>query len=321
MQSVLSLLESDLEVVDSIIKHNLNSSIPQVKNIGDYLVNAGGKRLRPILSLLIGHALNADLNKIHQLSATVEFIHTATLLHDDVVDESDMRRGRPTANAEFGNAQAVLVGDFIYSRAFQLMVELENIHVMRILSETTNRLAEGEVMQLVNAGDTTLSEDEYYKVIRAKTAKLFEAACLCSAHFQDNPSQQSLDAFKTYGDQLGISFQLVDDLLDYIGDAQAMGKNIGDDLAEGKATLPLIHTMANAPEQDALIIKLALENKDTSRITEVVEIVNRHGSLDYTRDAAINAANNAKQALNFLDDTPFKEALLEICDYCVARTL
>ncbi len=321
MQSVQRLIKTDLDAVDRIIQDNLTSNVTLIEHIGDYLVSAGGKRLRPMLSLIVGHSVGADMKKVHDLSAAIEFIHTATLLHDDVVDESELRRGRATANAEFGNAPSVLVGDFIYSRAFQLMVKLRHFDVIEILSQTTNILAEGEVMQLINAGNPDLSERDYYDVIRAKTAKLFEAACVSAAYLKNEVSPATIKAFSVFGDQLGISFQLVDDLLDYIGDTDRMGKNIGDDLAEGKTTLPLIHAMQHASQEQAQIIKTALINKDASAIEHVISIVKLTGSLDYTRAAAITAANNAKNSIQDLDASVFKQALIDICDYCVARTL
>jgi octaprenyl-diphosphate synthase len=319
MQSFLDLTSSDLKQVDALILENLNSNVALVEHIGEYLVQAGGKRLRPMLSLISAKALGFEHASIFQLATAVEFIHTATLLHDDVVDESNLRRGRDTANAKWGNAPSVLVGDFVYSRAFQLLVKIGNLEVLDILSETTNVLAEGEVLQLVNAGDASLSERDYYQVIRAKTAKLFEAACEGSAILASATTEQRKQ-LATFGDQLGIAFQLVDDLLDYIGNVDTMGKNVGDDLAEGKTTLPLIHAMKYASAEDAGTIRTALQTKNTDQIDDIIRIVEATGSLNYTRDAAYRAIETAKGALSEIPASAYRNALEEIADYCIART-
>lgn len=319
MQSFLDLTSSDLKQVDALILENLNSNVALVEHIGEYLVQAGGKRLRPMLSLISAKALGFEHSSIFQLATAVEFIHTATLLHDDVVDESNLRRGRDTANAKWGNAPSVLVGDFVYSRAFQLLVKIGNLDVLDILSETTNVLAEGEVLQLVNAGDASLSERDYYQVIRAKTAKLFEAACEGAAILASASTEQR-QQLATFGDQLGIAFQLVDDLLDYVGNVDTMGKNVGDDLAEGKTTLPLIHAMKHASAEDAGTIRTALQTKNTDQIDDIIRIVEATGSLNYTRDAAYRAIETAKGALSTLPASAYRTALEEIADYCIART-
>ncbi|RMA78408.1 polyprenyl synthetase family protein [Umboniibacter marinipuniceus] len=319
MQSFLDLTSSDLKQVDALILENLNSNVALVEHIGEYLVQAGGKRLRPMLSLITAKALGFEGSSTFQLATAVEFIHTATLLHDDVVDESNLRRGRDTANAKWGNAPAVLVGDFVYSRAFQLLVKIGNLDVLDILSETTNVLAEGEVLQLVNAGDASLSERDYYQVIRAKTAKLFEAACEGAAILASASTEQR-QQLATFGDQLGIAFQLVDDLLDYVGNVDTMGKNVGDDLAEGKTTLPLIHAMQHASAEDAGTIRTALQTKNTDQIDDIIRIVEATGSLNYTRDAAYRAIETAKGALSTLPASVYRSALEEIADYCIART-
>ncbi|WP_298636508.1 polyprenyl synthetase family protein [uncultured Umboniibacter sp.] len=319
MQSFLDLTSSDLKQVDALILENLNSNVALVEHIGEYLVQAGGKRLRPMLSLISAKALGFEHSSVFQLATAVEFIHTATLLHDDVVDESNLRRGRDTANAKWGNAPSVLVGDFVYSRAFQLLVKIGNLDVLDILSETTNVLAEGEVLQLVNAGDASLSERDYYQVIRAKTAKLFEAACEGAAILASATTEQR-QQLATFGDQLGIAFQLVDDLLDYVGNVDTMGKNVGDDLAEGKTTLPLIHAMKHASAEDAGTIRTALQTKNTDQIDDIIRIVEATGSLNYTRDAAYRAIETAKGALSTLPASAYRTALEEIADYCIART-
>jgi octaprenyl-diphosphate synthase len=319
MPSFLKLAEADLEAVNRLIQDNLYSNVEFVEHVGDYLIRAGGKRLRPILSLMCARAIQDDPSDTIKLAAAVEFIHTATLLHDDVVDESLLRRGHETANAKWGNSASVLVGDFVYSRAFQMLVSIGNLEVLRILSETTNILAEGEVMQLINAGNTELDETEYFKVIRSKTAKLFEASCEGAA-ILSNATPEVRQALAVYGDQLGIAFQLVDDLLDYVGDADKMGKNVGDDLAEGKATLPLIHAMRVSSEKDAETIRTALLNKDTTAIDAVLELVNKSQALNYTQSVAEQHIERAKLALNVLDDSVYREALIEIADYCIART-
>jgi octaprenyl-diphosphate synthase len=272
-----------------------------------------------MLSLISAKALGFEHSSIFQLATAVEFIHTATLLHDDVVDESNLRRGRDTANAKWGNAPSVLVGDFVYSRAFQLLVKIGNLDVLDILSETTNVLAEGEVLQLVNAGDASLNERDYYQVIRAKTAKLFEAACEGAAILASASTEQR-QQLATFGDQLGIAFQLVDDLLDYVGNVDTMGKNVGDDLAEGKTTLPLIHAMKHASAEDAGTIRTALQAKNTDQIDDIIRIVEATGSLNYTRDAAYRAIETAKGALSTLPASAYRTALEEIADYCIART-
>jgi len=319
MPSFLKLAETDLEAVNCLIQENLYSNVEFVEHVGDYLIRAGGKRLRPILSLMCARAIQDDAQDTIKLAAAVEFIHTATLLHDDVVDESLLRRGNETANAKWGNSASVLVGDFVYSRAFQMLVSIGNLEVLKILSETTNILAEGEVLQLINAGNSELSEDAYFDVIRSKTAKLFEASCEGAA-ILSGATPEVRQALATFGDQLGVAFQLVDDLLDYVGTTDKMGKNIGDDLAEGKATLPLIHAMRVSSKKDADAIRTALLNQDATAIDEVLEIIQASQALHYTQTVAEQHIVRAKLALNALDDSVYRDALIEIADYCIART-
>ncbi|WP_346838825.1 polyprenyl synthetase family protein [Microbulbifer sp. SAOS-129_SWC] len=310
----------DFAAVNQRILDQLHSDVPLVENIGHYLVEAGGKRLRPLLVLLCARAAGyRDADHI-DLAAIIEFIHTATLLHDDVVDTSDRRRGRLTANAKWGNAPAVLVGDFLYSRAFQMMVALQDMDIMAILSETTNTIAEGEVQQLVNAGDPQVSEDNYFTVIHKKTGALFEAACETAAVLAGcgDAERQHL---KLYGRSLGLAFQLVDDALDYRGNAEELGKNVGDDLAEGKPTLPLIYTMANGTAEQAALVREAIEQRSADKLTEIVEAIEACGALDYTMERARAAVDDAKDQLAFLADSEQKTALQQLATFAVERTV
>ncbi len=313
----------DFTQVNNHIIEQLHSDVGLVENIGHYIVEAGGKRLRPLLVLLTANCLG--LTKVKKpgiehisLAAIIEFIHTATLLHDDVVDVSSLRRGRATANAKWGNAPSVLVGDFLYSRAFQMLVGLGNMEIMRILSDTTNIISEGEVQQLVNAKDPSVSEASYFEVIHKKTAALFEAACHATAVLC-NASAEQISAMHTYGQHLGIAFQLVDDALDYEGDAQALGKNVGDDLAEGKPTLPLIHAMAHASPSEVTIIQNALENGDATELNRIVEIVQKCGSLAYTIERAKHHTNIAQECLLKLPKNKYQQALHQLAAFAVSR--
>jgi octaprenyl-diphosphate synthase len=305
--------------VDLVIGERLTTEVPLVKEVAQYIISAGGKRLRPVLLLLFSGALDDKNPHRFTLAAVVEFIHTATLLHDDVVDESTMRRGRPTANERFGNAPSVLVGDFLYSRAFQMMVIVNNMRVMQILADTTNVIAEGEVLQLMNMRDTSLDEDNYLRVIRSKTAKLFEASARLAAVLA-NSSAEVETACATYGQALGTAFQVIDDVLDYEGDAGMLGKNLGDDLREGKVTLPLICALqrSNAPEQE--IIKNAIENGDLTHQDEILRIIRDSGALDAARDSAAAEATRAIEALKVLSPSHHKTALLELARGLLERT-
>jgi octaprenyl-diphosphate synthase len=291
-----------------------------INQLGFYIVNSGGKRLRPLMTVLGARALGIKNNDHHTLAAIIEFIHTATLLHDDVVDESTMRRGRETANAVFGNQASVLVGDFLYSRAFQMMVGLKRMTVMDILSDATNRISQGEVMQLMNCNDPNTSEESYLEVIYSKTARLFEAATQLAAVLTDQPAHIE-KAMQEYGKHLGTAFQLIDDVLDYVANEQDMGKKAGDDLAEGKPTLPLLHAMWNAPPKNAQLIKSAIENSDgMANFDAILAIMHQTGSIEYTQNKAIQEANMAKAALSVIPDSEYKEALLGLAELSVNRS-
>ena len=302
-----------------MIHRRLASEVALINQIAHYIVSAGGKRVRPKLVLLFANALGFAGTERFELAATVEFIHTATLLHDDVVDESDMRRGRNTANALFGNAAAVLVGDFLYSRAFQMMVSTNRMRVLEVLADATNIIAEGEVLQLMNMHDPDLSVENYLKVIRFKTAKLFEASARLGAVLaQATPEVE--EACAAYGRSLGTAFQLVDDLLDYDGSSQEMGKNVGDDLREGKPTLPLLIAMNRCNEQQRGFIRDAIRHGEEDRLAEVLQIVRDTGALVATRDAALAEAQRAETSLNHLPDSVYREALIDLCARSVHRS-
>jgi octaprenyl-diphosphate synthase len=289
-------LAPDLEATDRMIRRSLASEVALVSTISDYIVGSGGKRIRPLLLLSVARALGfAGDSHHHRLAAVVEFIHTATLLHDDVVDESELRRGRSTANSAFGNPAAVLVGDFVYSRAFQMMVEVDDMRVMRVLADATNVIAEGEVLQLMNCHDPDTDEARYLQVIRFKTAKLFEAAARLGAILCHAPAQVQ-EAAASFGRHLGTAFQLVDDVLDYSGDTAEIGKNVGDDLREGKPTLPLIHVMSHGSSTDRQLIRTAIEQGGEVEFDQVVAAIRRSGSLDYARQMALNEAELARTA-------------------------
>jgi len=304
--------------VDQLITQRLSSGVPLVGQVSQHIILAGGKRLRPVLLLLMAGALGYQGSDHHKLAAVIEFIHTATLLHDDVVDDSQLRRNQPTANASFGNPASVLVGDFLYSRAFQMMVECQNLRILEIVSEATNVIAEGEVMQLMNMHDASLSEQDYLTVIRSKTAKLFEAstrlpAVLCHS------SVQIEEACAAYGQALGTAFQVIDDVLDYDGDAALIGKNLGDDLREGKATLPLIVAMQRGKAEECALIKQAIENGEVEALQKIADIVRQTGAMQVTRDAASAQAQVALSALKFLPESPYKQALAELAEQLLSR--
>lgn len=289
-----------------------------VNQIAEYIISAGGKRIRPVLVLLIANAYSYRGTDHHQLAAVVEFIHTATLLHDDVVDESSLRRGRKTANALFGNAASVLVGDFLYSRAFQMMVSVGDIRIMQILADATNVIAEGEVLQLLNMHDPDVSEERYTQVIRSKTAKLFEAAAQLGALIA-GASDAEIEAAAEYGRSLGTAFQLIDDVLDYSGQADDIGKNVGDDLREGKATLPLIYLMEHGTAEQRDLVRNCIENGDEQHFDAVLFAVTTSGALDYTKRKAEEAAARASASIINLPESDFKEALLKLSDFAVHR--
>ena len=305
--------------VDEVIRQRLRSEVLLINQISAYIVGAGGKRIRPRLVLLFSSALGFDGPERFELAAIVEFIHTATLLHDDVVDESALRRGRETANALFGNAASVLVGDFLYSRAFQMMVSINRMRVLDVLADATNVIAEGEVLQLMNMHDADLAVDAYLQVIRFKTAKLFEASARLGAVLAGaQPVVEN--ACADFGRSLGTAFQLVDDLLDYEGATSQLGKNVGDDLREGKPTLPLLIAMTRAGDAERILIRHAIEHGEVERLAEIVDIVRRTGALEATRDAARSEADIARRSLDALPPSPSREALLDLCVRSVERS-
>ncbi|WP_395694388.1 octaprenyl diphosphate synthase [Piscinibacter sp.] len=313
------LVATDMREVDAVIRRRLTSDVALVNQIGEYIIGAGGKRMRPMLVIMFARALGFRGAEQHELAATVEFIHTATLLHDDVVDESSLRRGRQTANALFGNAASVLVGDFLYSRAFQMMVSVNRMRVLEVLADATNVIAEGEVLQLMNMHDPDIAVSEYLRVIRFKTAKLFEASARLGAVLADASSDVE-EACSAYGRSLGTAFQLVDDLLDYEGNTAELGKNVGDDLREGKPTLPLLIAMERGTAAERDLIRHAIEHGEVARLAEIVEIVRHTGAIAATREAARREADQAAKQLEHLPESEYREALLEFCARSVERS-
>ncbi len=313
-----SAVKKDFKAVDAAIVHHLSSQVPLVEKIGQYIIESGGKRLRPLLVLLAARACGYDKGQHITLAAVVEFIHTATLLHDDVVDTSDLRRGQPTANNKWGNSSSVLVGDFLYSRAFQMLVSIGQVDVMGTLSNATNVIAEGEVLQLLNAKNPDVSEADYLQVILGKTAMLFEAASHTGAQLAQADQQQT-EALRRFGRHLGIAFQLIDDLMDYTGDETTMGKNVGDDLAEGKPTLPVIHAMAHASDDERKLIRKAIRQGSVENIDSIQQIIKRCGSLDYTYQRATKETQQALTCLKALPDSSYKQSLADLCTLALAR--
>ena len=314
----LSLIAADMAEMDRVIGLRLHTGVPLVSEVSRYIISAGGKRLRPALLLLMAGALGCQDAQRHVLAAVVEFIHTATLLHDDVVDDSALRRGRATANVSFGNPASVLVGDFLYSRAFQMMVECGSMRIMDVMAEATNVIAEGEVHQLMNMHDASLSQEQYIQVIRSKTAKLFEASARLPAILM-NSSSIIEQACADYGQAIGTAFQIIDDVLDYEGDATQIGKNLGDDLREGKNTLPLILAMQRCTPAERDLIRQAIEQGDASQMDRIVEWVKRCGAMQGTRDAAAEQAHLALQALRVLPDNPYKQGLMSLAQQLTLR--
>lgn len=319
LEAIREFLADDLRAVDRVIRERLRSDVVLVRQISEYIIGSGGKRLRPLLVLLSARACGYQGTAHHELAAVVEFIHTATLLHDDVVDESSLRRGRATANALFGNSASVLVGDFLYSRAFQMMVSVENMAVLRVLADATNTVAEGEVMQLMNCHDPDIDEPRYLQVIRYKTAKLFEAAGRLGAILGRAASPVE-SAMAEYGARLGTAFQLIDDVLDYSGDREQTGKNLGDDLAEGKPTLPLIHALRSGSPEQVRLVRQAIEAGGLDKLEPVVKTIQESGALDYTRRRAREEADAACAALRHLPDSTARNCLLELADFAVGRS-
>jgi octaprenyl-diphosphate synthase len=304
--------------VDQVIRARLHSEVALVQQVSEYIIHSGGKRLRPALVVLAAKAMGHEGVQHYELAAVVEFIHTATLLHDDVVDASSLRRGRETANALFGNAASVLVGDFLYSRAFQMMVSLHNMRVMEVLSDATNVIAEGEVLQLMNCNDPDIDEAAYLRVIRYKTAKLFEAAGRLGGIVQGVPKEQE-DALANYGMHLGTAFQIIDDVLDYSGSSDVIGKNVGDDLAEGKPTLPLLYAMKHGTAKEKELVRAAIREGDASHFSEILVIVQHTGALDHARQQAEQEAQLACDALSVIPASQYKTALLELPVFAVNR--
>ncbi|MDC0534493.1 octaprenyl diphosphate synthase [Francisellaceae bacterium] len=318
LTEIKSLMANDIKVTDKLITEQLHSDVVLINQIGHYIINSGGKRIRPLLTLLCARALDYKSAHHHTLAAIIEFIHTATLLHDDVVDHSDLRRGEKTANNVFGNAASVLTGDFLYSRSFQMMVSINNMRIMNILADATNKIAEGEVLQLLNCNNPDTTEKDYYNVIYCKTAKLFEAACQLAAVV--TKSDEKIEkALINYGKHLGNAFQLADDILDYTSSAEEMGKNIGDDLAEGKPTLPLIFALEHGTDKQKALISGAIKNADTTHIQEIIDIVKNSGGVEYTLDAANKASRDAIDSLSILPESQYKESLISLSKLAVER--
>lgn len=307
----------EMEAVDQLIHNNLQTQVPLVSELSHYIVNSGGKRLRPMLSVLAARACGYSGEQHHLLAAIIEFIHTATLLHDDVVDESLLRRGVPTANAEFGDHASVLVGDFLYSRAFQLLVKVGEMRIMDVMADTTNVISEGEVLQLVNCNDPDTTEESYIQVIDCKTAKLFEAACISGSIVADTP--QFDESMAKYGMYLGRAYQLMDDVLDYTASADEMGKNLGDDLAEGKPTLPLIFAMREGSQEQSTVIRNAIVSGGLDNLEQILEIIQNTGALDYTKQRAVEASELAIQSLALLPESEWRNAMINLSRFSVVR--
>ncbi|MFA7238542.1 MAG: octaprenyl diphosphate synthase [Sulfuricellaceae bacterium] len=318
MENLKQLLAADIAAVDQVIRARLHSEVLLINQVGEYIINSGGKRLRPALVVLSAEAFGYRGKYHHDLAAVVEFIHTATLLHDDVVDESALRRGRETANALFGNSASVLVGDFLYSRAFQMMVAVGEMRVMQTLADATNTIAEGEVLQLLNCHDADVDAANYMRVIHCKTAKLFEAAMRLGA-ILGKASAADEEAAARYGMHLGTAFQLIDDVLDYSADEQQTGKHLGDDLAEGKPTLPLIYAMQHGTPQQVNVVRGAIEQGDVGKFAEVLEIIHATGALDFTRQQAMREAELACVAIASLADSKYKQYLIELSHVAATR--
>ncbi|MDG6274544.1 octaprenyl diphosphate synthase [Glaesserella parasuis] len=320
LEQILTLVKADMQAVDQAILAQINSEVVLINQLGHYIISGGGKRIRPLIPVLAANAVGYKGQEHITCAAFVEFIHTATLLHDDVVDESDMRRGRETANARFGNAASVLVGDFIYTRAFQMMASLRSLDVLQVMSDATNVIAEGEVQQLMNVNDPETTEANYMQVIYSKTARLFEAASQCSA-IVSGADQATVIAMRDYGRYLGTAFQLVDDILDYSANAEQLGKNIGDDLAEGKPTLPLLHAMRSGNRQQAALIREAIEQGGKREaLDEILAIMAEHKSLDYTMERAKQEAQKAVDAIAILPESEYKQALISLAYLSVDRS-
>ncbi|MCU7836395.1 MAG: octaprenyl diphosphate synthase [gamma proteobacterium symbiont of Taylorina sp.] len=321
IEDVFKLIKGDMGKVNHLIQSSLYSEVVLINQISQYIINSGGKRLRPIIVLLSANAFSYQHKNNHNitLAAVIEFIHTATLLHDDVVDESELRRGKDTANELWGNAASVLVGDFLYSRAFEMMVGVGSMKVMEILSHSTNTIAEGEVLQLLNCNDASTTEERYLEVIHFKTAKLFESASQLGAVIAEQDEAVEA-AMAKFGMHLGTAFQLIDDVLDYSASSEDMGKNVGDDLAEGKPTLPLIYAMQHASVEQSEMIKTAIENGGLDQIEAITQTIHSVGALDYTREIARKEAEQAITQLEIIPDSDYKEALITLANFSVERS-
>ncbi|WP_375752428.1 octaprenyl diphosphate synthase [Vibrio sp. HN007] len=319
-KAIQALTANDMAKVNETILAQLNSEVSLINQLGFYIVSGGGKRLRPLLAVLSAKALGYQGENHTTAAAFIEFIHTATLLHDDVVDESDMRRGKETANAAFGNAASILVGDYIYTRSFQMMTSLGSLKILSLMSEAVNVISEGEVQQLMNCNDPDTTEESYMQVIYSKTARLFEAATQIGAILVEAP-QEIETAMQNYGKYLGTAFQLIDDVMDYTADGKEMGKNVGDDLAEGKPTLPLLYAMWNGNEQQAAMIKEAIEQSNgMERLDDIMAAMKETGSLEYTTELANKEADKAIAELDILPDSEYKEALVALAHLAVKRS-
>jgi octaprenyl-diphosphate synthase len=319
LEAMRGFMEADMRAVDEVIRARLGSGVPLIRQVAEYIVGSGGKRLRPQVLLLSAGAFGYRGPHLHELAAIVEFIHTATLLHDDVVDESSLRRGRATANALFGNASAVLVGDFVYSRAFQMLVQTDNLRILQVLADATNVIAEGEVMQLMNCHNPDIDEGGYLEVVRCKTAKLFEASARLGAILGAAAAADE-EAVASYGTRLGTAFQLIDDVLDYSGEEAVIGKKVGDDLAEGKTTLPLIYAIRHGTEKEARVVRRAIEQGGRGRLAAVIEAIRSTGALDYAREQAGREAAAARAALARMPHSSERNYLIQLADFAVTRT-
>ncbi len=315
---IQALVKTDLEKTDQVLIDHLNSDVALINQMSNYIIGAGGKRLRPLLLLLCARATGYKGEHHHLMAAVIELIHTATLLHDDIVDESATRRGKNTANEVWGNAPSVLVGDFLYSRAFEMMVKPGSMDIMKILAKTTNEIAQGEVLQLLNCQNSSLTKEEYYQVIERKTAVLFQAATQIGGVLSAVNVEEEL-ALKNYGLHLGNAFQIIDDVLDYQSDAQTMGKEVGDDLAEGKTTLPMIYALENTSGAEKQLLEDAINNADNSNISQIIDILNKAKAFDYTNSKAQESAQLAKQSLDLMPDSKYKDALILLCDLSLKR--
>ena len=319
IESIRNFIAEDMLAVDRVIRSRLNSEVALIRQVSEYIIGNGGKRMRPILVILSSGAFGFEGQARFELAATIEFIHTATLLHDDVVDTSDQRRGKATANALFGNAASVLVGDFLYSRAFQMMVDIGIMKVMRTVADATNVIAEGEVLQLLNCHNADIDEQSYLQVIRYKTAKLFEAASRIGA-ILGNANEEEIEAMSGYGMHLGTAFQLIDDVLDYSGDINDTGKNLGDDLIEGKPTLPLIRALEKGNPEQVRLIRNAIENGGMDEFEAILQTLKETDALDYAKARARSEADLACQSIAGIADSKFKESLIQLADFAVSRS-